>query len=180
MKITGGIGGVKQCWESTKGATKDAIKVFAKEEGKVVLKGGGLAVVFAVAMDIAEWYQDYSEVGVDGKPKKDFMDLFTKVGTDLVKAGIVAALTTAVMTVGLTILTITGLVTAAPVIAIAVGTVIVSVLITFLVEKIDKAIAKHVGEESTTAWISKKFKSAAEYLSKISKDVRYDEYPMLF
>ncbi|MGZ3854224.1 MAG: hypothetical protein ACXVBX_15620, partial [Flavisolibacter sp.] len=66
MRITGGAGGVKQGWDTAKGAAKDSLKAFAKEEGKMVMKGSGLAVFFAIAMDVTEWHKDYSETGPDG------------------------------------------------------------------------------------------------------------------
>jgi hypothetical protein len=177
MRITGGAGGMKQAWDTTKGAVKDAVKVFAKEEGKMVVKGGGVAVVFTIAMDVAEWHKDYSEIGPDGKPKKDLSDLFAKIGTDLVKAGIVAALTTATMALTFGALAAAGVVVAAPVVAVVLGTIAVSILWCFAIEKIDKAIGRAVGAPDTTSWLSKKFSSVAEYLKKVTKDARYEAYP---
>ncbi|MGB7194236.1 MAG: hypothetical protein WBD81_12330 [Collimonas pratensis] len=177
MRITGGAGGAKQGWNAMKGAVKDSGTVFAKEEGKMVVKGVGLAVVFTVVLDVAEWYKDYSEIGADGKPKKDFSDLFAKIGTDLVKAGIVAALTTATIAIGFGLLAAAGVTIAAPVIAVVVGTIAVAVAWSFLLEKIDKAVGRALGKQDTTSWLAEKFRAVAEYLSTATKDIRYSTYP---
>ncbi len=176
MRLTGGAGSAKQAWVGAKNAAEDAVTVFAKEEGKMVLKGGGLAVLFTVGMDIAEWYHDYSEIGPDGKRKKDLGFLFAKVGTDLIKAGIVAALTTAVVSLGFTALAAFGVTVAAPVIAVVVGTIAVSIVLCFALEKIDKAIGRAVGEADTTSWLAKKFRSASQFLAKATKDPIYEPY----
>ena len=176
MRITGGAGGARQAWSAAKGAVKDTLKVFAKEEGKMVVKGGAMAVVFTVAMDIAEWYKDYSEIGPDGVPKKGFDDLFSKLSTDLVKAGIVAALTTATIAIGFTLLAASGVTIAAPVVLIVLGTIAVSIAWSFLLDKVDRAIGRALHEEDTTKWLAKKFSSIAEFLSKATKDFRYENY----
>jgi hypothetical protein len=178
MRITGGAGGTKQVWDAAKGATKDSLKVFAKEEGKMVMKGGGIAVFFAVGMDVAEWYRDYSEIGPDGKHQKDFYDLFAKVGTDLAKAGLVAALTTVSVAAGFTALAAIGVTVAAPVVLVVVGTIVVSVVWTYFVEKNDRIVGRALGENDTTTWLVKKFREVAQFLSDANKDVRYKDYPV--
>ncbi|MGZ5198873.1 MAG: hypothetical protein ACXWC4_03805 [Telluria sp.] len=178
MRIAGGASGVRQGWDATKGAAKDSLKVFAKEEGKMVAKGGGIAVVFTIGMDIAEWYKDYAEIGPDGKPKKDFYDLFAKVGTDLGKAGLIAALTTASVSLFFGAAAFFGVTLAAPVLVVVAGTIAVSIFLTYLVEKGDKALGHALGEADTTTWLSKRLHETGEYLSNVSKDVRYEHYKL--
>jgi hypothetical protein len=178
IRITGGAGGVKQGWDAAKGAAKDSLKVVAKEEGKMVLKGGGIALVLTIGMDAAEWYKDFSEVGADGKPKKDVYDLFAKVGTDLLKAGLVAALTTAAIAGFFSVLALGGITIAAPVIAVVVGTIFVGATLAYFIEKGDRAISRALGETDTTTWLAKRFRETAQYLSDVSKDVRYQRYSL--
>jgi hypothetical protein len=178
IRIMGGAGGVKQGWDTAKGAAKDSVKVIAKEEGKMVLKGGGIALVLTIGMDAAEWYKDYSEIGPDGKPKKDLYDLLAKVGTDLVKAGLVASLTTATIAGFFSLLTLGGVTIAAPVIAVVVGTIFVGAAFVYLIEKGDRAISRALGEVDTTTWFAKKFRETAQHLSDVSKDVRYQRYSL--
>lgn len=178
LRITGGAGGTKQAWDAAKGAAKDSIKVLAKEEGKMVLKGAAITVCFTVAIDIAEWYKDYSEVGPDGKPKKDLCDLFTKVGVDLAKAGLVAALTTATIAGFFGLLALGGVSLAAPVIGVVVGTLFVGATFAYFVDKGDKMLGRALGEADTTAWLAKRFRETAQYLSDVSRDVRYEHYAL--
>jgi len=178
MRIAGGASGVRQGWDATKGAAKDSLKVFAKEEGKMAVKGGGVALFFVIGMDVAEWHKDYSEIGPDGKPKKDFFDLFAKVGTDLVKAGLIAALTTASVALFFGAAAFFGVTIAAPVVLVVAGTIAVSVVLTFLIEKADKAIGRDLGSGDTTTWLAKKFRETAQYLLKVSKDARYEHYEL--
>ncbi|TFW30760.1 hypothetical protein [Massilia horti] len=179
VRITGGAGGMKQGWDAAKGATKDAFKVFAKEEGKMVAKGAGVALIFTIALDFTEWHKDYSEIGPDGKPKKDLYDLFAKVGIDLAKAGLVAALTTASVATlfGLAAM-VTSAALAAPVVLVVVGTIAVSVFVALGVDWVDKTIGHALGEEDSSTWLAKKFRETAEYLEKTSKDFRYVRYSL--
>lgn len=187
IKITGGAGGAKQTWDTAKGAAKDSVKVFAEEEGKMVIKGGGVAVVFSIGMDVAEWYKDYSEIGADGKPKKDLYDLFAKIGTDLVKAGLIAALTTATVSALFSSLAAASMaagaaaaaVAAAPVALVVVGTIVVGVAFVYGVEWLDRKVGHALGEDDTTTWLAKKFRNIAHDLFKVSKDVRYAHYEMM-
>jgi hypothetical protein len=182
IRITGGAGGTKQTWDAAKGAAKDSLKVFAKEEEKVVLKGGGIAVVFAIGMDLTEWYKDYSEIGADGKSKKDFYDLFAKVGTDLVKAGLVAALTTvtvsAIFSTVAAISVALGAAATAPVALVVIGTIAVGAALVYGVEWIDRKIGHALGEDDTTSWLAKRFRHIAQDLYKVNKDGRYARYEM--
>jgi hypothetical protein len=187
IRITGGAGGTKQTWDTAKGAAKDSIKVFAEEEGKMVIKGGGVAVVFSIGMDVAEWYKDYSEIGADGKPKKDFYDLFAKIGTDLVKAGLIAALTTATVSALFSSLAAASMAAgaaaaaaaAAPVALVVVGTIVVGVAFVYGVEWLDRKVGHALGEDDTATWLAKKFRNIAHDLFKVSKDVRYAHYEMM-
>jgi fatty acid desaturase len=129
-------------------------------------------------MDMAEWYNDYSEIGPDEKRKKDFFDLAAKLGTDLAKAGLIAALTTASVSLLFGAAAVLGVTIAAPVILVVAGTIAVSVLWTFLVEKGDKAVGRSLGKSDTTTWLANKFRETAEHLSKVSKDTRYAHYEL--
>lgn len=87
LAITAGAGtaaGLRHAaWEGAKGAMK---------------KGAALTVVFATVINVAEWLVDYEERDpVTGKPKKDFFDLVLKIGVDVVKAVISAAIGSLVM-----------------------------------------------------------------------------------
>lgn len=178
LKITGGAGGPKQAWDTAKGAAKDSIKALTKEEGKMVLKGAAITICFTIAIDIAEWHKDYSEIGPDGKPKKDLCDLFTKVGVDLVKAGLVATLTTATVAGFFGLLALAGVTVAAPVLAVVVGTLFVGATLAYFVDKGDKVLGRALGEADTPTWLAKKFRETATYLSDVSRDVRYQHYAL--
>jgi hypothetical protein len=178
MKITGGVSGTKQNWDAIKGASKDSLKVFAKEEGKMVAKGGGIALVFAISMDITEWYKDYSEIDANGKHKKDLFDLFAKVGTDLAKAALVAGLTTTAISLFFSATAVVGTTIAAPVILVVAGTIAASVVLTLLVEKADRGVGRSLHTGDTTTWLAQKFRETAQYLSKVSNDARYQHYEM--
>ena len=180
LRVTGGVGGAKQTWDAMKGAVGNSVKVFATEEGKMVARGTGIAVVFTIGMDIAAWYQDYSEIGVDGKPKKDFADLFAMIGIDLAKAALVAALTTAAMAgafAAAALATTMGAVIAPPVLLIVVGTIFIAAGWSYLLELVDKTVGRALGQQNITSWLAEKFRVIAEYLSTATKDMRYSSYP---
>jgi hypothetical protein len=122
LAITGGVGstaGLRHgAWDAAKGSLK---------------KAGALAVVFTVALDIAEWISDYEERDPKtGKPKKDFFDLAFKIGIDLVKAGLSAALGAAAMGA----LVMLGIVTGGA--AMVVGAIILSIVVGLAIDWIDK------------------------------------------
>ena len=75
----GSVAGLRHAgWDAAKGSVK---------------KAGALAVIFTIALDTAEWLGDYEQRDrKTGKPKRDFFDLTAKIGIDLAKAGISAAL----------------------------------------------------------------------------------------
>lgn len=177
INITNGAGGAKQGWDAAKGAAKDSVKVIAMEKGKVKVKGGGLAVWFAIGMDVAEWYKDYSEIDSNGKSKNDFCDLLPKLGIDLAKVELVAALTsgTVALLLGCAAL-VAGTTVGIPFLLLAVGTIIISAGWTYVIERADRAAGHALGSEDTSTWLGKKFREIAHGLYKASKDVRYEDY----
>jgi hypothetical protein len=185
IKITAGAGDTRQTWGAARGAMNDSVKVFAKEEGRVVIKGGGIAVLFTMAMDTAEWYKDYSQIGADGKPKKDFTDLFSKIGIDLLKAGLSAAIASAVVSVGVVAFTavaaLVGTTVVVPMAVIVVGVLVVAVVVGFALDYVDKQIGKSLGKDDTVAYLSGRLKATTQYLGeKFSKEVLYKNYYQLF
>ena len=177
VKITAGAGSAAQATTTARGAMNDSVKVFAKEGGKTVFKAGGIAVIFTIAMDTAEWYKDYSEVGSDGKPKKDFTDLFTKIGLDIVKAGLSAAIASLFVAGVLTLFAATVTVAVGSVVLVVVGTLFVAVAVGYLLDLADKKLGQHFGEEDTTAVLSKFVKKIGAYLEeKMPKEENYKGY----
>ncbi len=180
VKMTAGAGSTRQAWGAAKGAAGDAFKIFAKEEGKLVFKAGGVAVLFTIGMDTAEWYQDYSQTGADGKPKKDFFDLLAKVGVDLVKAGLSAAIASVAVAAILSAAVFS--LPALAVGAVVVGTIVVAIFVGYGLDYLDKKIApKALGEEDSAAWFSKKLRSLANHLREsFSKEEHYQDYGAMF
>lgn len=148
IAITAGAGtaaGLRHAaWEATKGAVK---------------KGGLLALVFTIVLDTAEWLADYEQRDPKtGKPKKDVFDLCFKIGIDVAKAGISAAIGSllvggAIMLAGALI----GSAVALPVIAIVIGTVIASIGVGYAIDFLDK-------ETGATEKVNKWLRENAEYL----------------
>jgi hypothetical protein len=181
VKITAGAGSPGQAWGAAKSAATDSVKVFAEEGGKTVFKAGGIAVLFTIAMDTAEWYQDYSQIGPDGKPKKDFTDLFVKIGVDLLKVGLSAAIASIVVAAALTMAIGLVISSALAVTAIVIGTLAVAVIVGYLLDLADKNTGRALGEEDIASWLSKKLKFlGAELHSKFSKESLYNNYENLF
>lgn len=184
VKITAGAGSAKQTWETAKGAAKDSVKVFAREEGKLVFKGGGVAVLFTIGMSTAEWYKDYSQAGHDGKPKKDFVDLLAKIGIDLTKAGLSAAIATAAVALVLTGIFAVASVAALPAIgigAVVVGTLLIAIAVGYGLDVVDKKIGSALGENDTASWISKKMRALTSTLQKsFSTEAYYHDYESMF
>ncbi len=164
LTIAGGAGtvesGAAAAWESSKGAFK---------------KAGLIALIFTVTLDVAEWLHDYEQIGPDGKRKKDFADLLGKIGMDLAKAGLSAAI--ASVAVGLVVGLAAGV--ALPVGLIVIGTIAVAVGVGYGLDLIDKRVH---ATEHVTSWfrsIGESVKHAAEYLAKsMPKD--YDSYPLMY
>lgn len=181
IKITAGAGDTRQTWGAARSAMNDSVKVFAKEEGRVVIKGGGIAVLFTMAMDTAEWYKDYSQIGPDGKPKKDFTDLFSKIGVDLLKAGLSAAIASVAVAGILAGFILAGAAVALPVTLLVVGTLFVAVGVGYLLDLADKTIAASLGEEDMADYLSKKAHATGQYLGeKFSKEALYKDYHEMF
>jgi hypothetical protein len=165
LTLAGGAGtvesGAAAAWESSKGAFK---------------KAGLIALIFTVSLDVAEWLHDYQQVGPDGKRKKDFADLLGKIGIDLAKAGLSAAV--ASVAVGTIVAGLAGTV-ALPVVAIVVGTIVVAIAVGYGLDYLDKKVH---ATEHVTSWfrsIGESLKHAAEYLAKsMPKD--YDSYPLMY
>jgi hypothetical protein len=138
-----------------------------------------------MAMDTAEWYKDYSQIGADGKPKKDFTDLFSKIGIDLLKAGLSAAIASAVVSVGVVAFTavaaLVGATVVVPMAVIVVGVLVVAVVVGFALDYVDKQIGKSLGKDDTVAYLSGRLKATTQYLGeKFSKEVLYKNYYQLF
>lgn len=122
ISISGGAASLKgirhAAWDATKGSLK---------------KAGALAVIFTIALDTAEWLGDYEQRDLKtGKPKKDFFDLATKIGIDLVKAGVSAAIGTAIMAVAVGFGFVTG------VGFVVLGAIFLSVAIGYGLDLLDK------------------------------------------
>jgi hypothetical protein len=165
LTIGGGAGSVESAtaavWENSKGAFKES---------------GLIALVFTIVLDTAEWLHDYEEIGPDGRRKKDFADLLGKIGMDLVKAGLSAAVATVV--IGAVVAGLAGTV-ALPVAAIVIGTLIVAVAVGYGLDYIDKHTH---ATEHVSSWfrsIGESLKSAAEYLA-ASMPNDYDGYSMMY
>ncbi|MEX3951752.1 hypothetical protein AB4Y40_28865 [Paraburkholderia sp. EG287B] len=161
LAITAGTGTFESAtaaaWEASKGAFKRAT---------------GIALVFTIALDAAEWYHDYSKVGPDGKHSKDLYDLFAKVGVDLVAAGITAAVSTALVGAVTTALLSAGLIASAPVWAVAAAAIGVAVAVGYLINLADN-------EFHITHWVAEKLRHAAKALEE-SYPKDYNGYPMMF
>jgi hypothetical protein len=93
--------------------------------------GGMCAIMFTIAIDIAEWTKDYEEVDPKtGRRKKDFSDLVIKIGVDIAKNALVTLATA---------LTMAGIVLAGPSIAvIVVGTVVFTIIYAIALDIVDK------------------------------------------
>jgi hypothetical protein len=108
LAITAGAGTFNSvnaaAWESGKGAFKRAT---------------GLALVFTISLDTAEWYRDYSKIDKNGKHSKDLFDLLAKIGVDIVAAGVDAAVSTAVVGALVTGLLAAGVIASTPVWAVS-------------------------------------------------------------
>jgi hypothetical protein len=83
--IAGGAGSLGNTARAAWSASKDSIK-----------HGAGFALAFTMSVDALVWFDDYRE------GKKDFYDLFVALGIDLLKAGLVAGLTSAAVSITLT------------------------------------------------------------------------------
>lgn len=129
-------------WDSAKGALK---------------KAGLVAIVFTIALDVAEWYADYAEIDPKtGKHKKDFADLFAKVGMDLTYAVAGAALATVGMALTVLFAGFAGITIGGAFIVI--GTIVASIYIGFKLAGFDK-------DNDITNKLAKKLREATDYLN---------------
>lgn len=153
ISISGGAASLKgirhAAWDATKGSLK---------------KAGALAVIFTITLDTAEWLADYEQHDPKtGKPKKDFFDLVTKIGIDLVKVGLGAALGA----IAIGALVAFGIVTGG--MAIVVGAVVLSIFIGVGIDILDK-------KTNTTERITNSLRNVVSQLQqKMSSD--YQGYP---
>jgi hypothetical protein len=164
LTIAGGAGtlesGAAAAWESSKGAFK---------------KGGLWALIFTITLDTTEWLHDYQQVGSDGKPRKDFVDLLGKIGMDLVKVGLSAAIASVV--VGVAAAT-AALVVAVPMAVVIVGTLAVAIFVGYKLDELDKKIDATGHATSWLRSLGQSVKDAAQYLEKsMPKD--YEGYPAM-
>ncbi|SHM98431.1 hypothetical protein SAMN05192549_103469 [Duganella sacchari] len=96
-------------------------------------RGGLAALLFTITLDIAEWTEDYEQRDpVTGKPKQDISDLFTKIGIDISKNVVNSVISSSLIWMALTFLG------GAPLIAIIIGTVAITVLVGWNVDFLDK------------------------------------------
>ena len=124
-------------------------------------------------------------IDANGKHKKDFTDLFSKIGVDVVKAGLSAAIAAAAVGIILSgfimAATAVGATIVAPIALIVVGTLIVAIGVGYLLDLADKKIAKSLGEEDMADYLSKKAHATTQYLGeKFSKEALYKDYHQLF
>ncbi|WP_325342943.1 hypothetical protein [Trinickia sp.] len=165
LTIAGGAGSVESgaaaAWEGLRGVAK---------------KAGLIALIFTMTLDAAEWLHDYEQIGPDGKRKKDFADLLGKLGIDFLKAGISAAIASAV--VGTAVALAAGWLLL-PVSAIVVGTLAVAVLVGYGIDLLDKKVDGTAHATDFVRSIGESLRHSAEYLQKImAKD--YESYPLMF
>ncbi|MDP3188968.1 hypothetical protein [Limnobacter sp.] len=160
LTITNGAGTANGIRHAAWNATKSTFK-----------KLGAVGIVFSIFTDVAEWIGDYDQIDpATGKPKSSVLDLMSRVGVNLVKVGIVAALT-AVAMAGFTL--VFGLVATAaiPISVIVVGTIIITAMVTYGIDWLDKEL------ESSSA-IKSAISNAATYLTK-KHPSDYDGYSAL-
>lgn len=161
LAITAGTG----TFESVAAATFEAWKGAFK-------RATGVALVFTMTLDIAEWYRDYSKIDRSGKREKDLFDLFAKVGVDIVAAGFTAAASTILVGLVATWLLTATTIASAPVWAVAAVTIGVGAAIGYVINLADN-------EFHITKNLADKLRDTAKDLEKRHpKD--YSEYPMLF
>ncbi|SAL45602.1 hypothetical protein AWB74_01977 [Caballeronia arvi] len=118
MTLAGGAGTGAATWSATKSALKGS-----------VVHGAGVAVALNIAIDGMVWFDQYKN------GEKDLYDLFTLVGVDLVTAGLYAAGTAlAVSAILTTVAALSATGFAISMVAIAVGTVVLTVSIGYAVD----------------------------------------------
>jgi hypothetical protein len=106
-------------------------------------KGGIATICFVIAIDVAEWLKDYEDIDpITGFPKRDWNDLFIKIGTDIGKAALGGLLTAAagwiIATVATGVAAVLGSAIAVPVIVVCAGVIVLSIAVGFLVDLADQ------------------------------------------
>lgn len=162
IAISGGAGSVQglrhAAWEGVRGSVK---------------KAGLLALVFTITLDTAEWLADYEDRDpVTGKPKKDLFDLFFKIGVDVAKAALSAAIGAALIGsliwVGSAFALALGGVLVVSGAVLIIGTIVAAVIVGGLLDLVDK-------KTGFTESLNKKIRSGTGYLgSKLPAD--YENY----
>lgn len=122
IAISGGAGSVRglrhAAWEAAKGSAK---------------KAGLLGLLFTITLDAAEWLADYEQRDpITGKPKRDLFDLCLKVGIDVAKAAISAAVASVLVGIAVGV----GLLAGGFVIVL--GALVLTVLVGLAIDYIDK------------------------------------------
>ncbi|KXV04319.1 hypothetical protein CR51_13830 [Caballeronia megalochromosomata] len=116
LTLAGGAGTGATTWNAAKSAVKGS-----------VVHGAGVAVAFNMAIDGMVWFNEYR------KGDKDLFDLFALIGVDLAKAGLYAFGTSLLTSAIVTIATL-GLGLSMSILAIAVGTVVATVVVGYAVD----------------------------------------------
>ncbi|OJA62610.1 hypothetical protein BGV68_03740 [Burkholderia ubonensis] len=164
LTIAGGAGSMASRSAAAKEAFKGAFK-----------KAGLIALIFSIALDVAEWLRDYEKIDKDGKRTKHVSDLLGKILIDLAKAGLNAVVTSIVVGLVVGFFGTVGL----PVWGIVVGTIFVACAVGYGVDLVDKKIHATEAVTAFVKWVGESIRTSAEYLEKaMPKD--YEGYPMMF
>ncbi|QCP53173.1 hypothetical protein FAZ95_29305 [Trinickia violacea] len=110
MTIAGGAGKLGNTARAAWGAAHDS-----------VMHGAGMALAFTMTVDAMVWFKDYRE------GKKDFCDLFSVLGIDIAKTGLVAGATSMLVSTGITIWAALFGTAALTILTITVGTVLFTI-----------------------------------------------------
>ncbi|WP_334120592.1 hypothetical protein [Limnobacter sp.] len=103
-------------------------------------KLGAVGIVFSIFTDVAEWLGDYDQIDpATEKPKSSVLDLMSKVGVNLAKVGITAALSSVVMA-GISFLLATAFTAALPIYFVVAGTIGVALSLSYGLEVLDKKL----------------------------------------
>ena len=128
IAITAGAGAASglrhAAWEAARGSVK---------------KAGFLALVFTITLDTAEWLADYEQRDpATGKPKKDLFDLMFKIGLDVAKAGISAAIGSLLIAAVLIVGAVIAPTVALPAALIVVGAIVFAIGVGYGLDWLDK------------------------------------------
>lgn len=157
IAISAGAGSVAGMRHASWGAAKGAFQ-----------GGGLLALIFTITLSTAEWLADYEQRDPQtGKPKRDVFDLCFKVGVEVAKVLISAAIGSAIM--GAFVLAVGSTTIVLPVVLIVSGAFLFSVGAGLLVEWLDR-------QTETTEKLGRTLRGSIKHLyEKMPKDyVGYD------